>query len=103
METLEIPFTWRGANTLEARFVLSKTGTYHTIVGLGPQKFARGPVVTLPYSPEHAPRSLSESGRRVLTNVAEMTGGTERVDALASWRAPTATVFSPERSWRQAS
>jgi len=87
-ETLEIPFTWRGANTLEARFVLSKTGTYHTIVGLGPQKFARGPVVTLPYSPEHAPRSLSESGRRVLTNVAEMTGGTERVDALEVFKDP---------------
>lgn len=91
-EPLEIPFVWRGAHTLEARFMLTRTGTYHTIVKLGPQNFVRGPVVTLPYSPEHAPRSISESGERILRNVAEMTGGTERIDALEIFNNPPRTA-----------
>jgi hypothetical protein len=45
-------------------------------------------VVTLPYSPEHAPRALSESGSRILSNVAEMTGGTSRIDALEIFNNP---------------
>ncbi len=87
-QTLEIPFTWQGAHTLEARFALTKTGTYHSIVKFGPRKFIRGPVVTLPYSPEHAPRPLQQSGDRVLREVAATTGGTARIDALEVFRDP---------------
>lgn len=85
---LEIPFTWQGAHTLQARFVLSRTGTYHTIVQLGPRKFVRGPVVTLPYSPEFAPRVGLESGDQLLKNLAEISGGTARIDAAEIFRDP---------------
>ncbi len=87
-KTLQIPFTWRGAHTLEARFLLTRTGTYHTIVQLGPRQFVRGPVVTLPYSPEHAPRAALASGGKVLKDLAVLTGGTQRIDALEVFHDP---------------
>ncbi|MES2789442.1 MAG: vWA domain-containing protein [Planctomycetota bacterium] len=79
---LEIPFEWQGANTLQARFKLSQTGTYRPLVKLGAKNFVRGPTVTLPYSPEFAPREAANSGLNVLKSLAEKTGGKARVNPV---------------------
>lgn len=79
---LEIPFEWQGANTLQARFKLSQTGTYRPLVKLGAKNFVRGPTVTLPYSPEFAPREAANSGLNVLKSLAEKTGGKARVNLV---------------------
>ena len=49
-------FVWTGAHELEFRFRLDQTGTYRTLVRTGERTFTRGPTITLPYSPEFAPR-----------------------------------------------
>lgn len=77
---LQIPFEWQGATTLQARFKLSQTGTYRPLVKLGPRSFIRGATVTLPYSPEFAPRSAAESGTALLQSLALRTGGKQRVN-----------------------
>jgi len=77
---LQIPFEWQGATTLQARFKLSQTGTYRPLVKLGPKNFIRGATVTLPYSPEFAPRSDAESGTQLLKSLAAKTGGQQRVN-----------------------
>ena len=81
-QLLEIPFEWQGANTLQARFKLSQTGTYRPLVKLGAKSFVRGPTVTLPYSPEFAPRDALSSGLSVLKSLADKTGGKARVNPL---------------------
>lgn len=96
---LEIPFEWQGANTLQARFKLSQTGTYRPLVKLGAKNFVRGPTVTLPYSPEFAPRDAANSGLTVLKSLAEKTGGKARVN-------PVEVLADPPRastSWPLAS
>lgn len=77
---LQIPFEWQGANTLQARFKLSQTGTYRPLVKLGGKNFVRGPTVTLPYSPEFAPRDATNNGMAVLKSLADKTGGKARVN-----------------------
>ena len=79
-KVLEIPFEWQGANTLQARFKLSQTGTYRPLVKLGAKSFVRGPTVTLPYSPEFAPRDAANSGLTLLKSLADKTGGKARVN-----------------------
>ncbi len=79
---LEIPFEWQGVNTLQARFKLSQTGTYRPLVKLGAKNFVRGPTVTLPYSPEFAPRAAANSGMTVLKSLADKTGGKARVNPI---------------------
>lgn len=79
-------FTWTGPNSLQARFRLEQTGTYHTRIkaaGVGSREFARGPSVTLPYSPEFAPRQGLPSGRELLSEVAKLSKGRERTDILS--------------------
>lgn len=76
----QIPFEWQGANLLQARFKLSQTGTYRPLVKLGGKNFVRGPTVTLPYSPEFAPREAANSGMITLKSVADKTGGKARVN-----------------------
>jgi uncharacterized membrane protein/Mg-chelatase subunit ChlD len=77
---IQIPFEWQGATTLQARFKLSQTGTYRPLVKLGPTSFLRGATVTLPYSPEFAPRTAEQSGILLLKTLAQMTGGKQRVN-----------------------
>ncbi|HTI49515.1 MAG TPA: vWA domain-containing protein, partial [Planctomycetaceae bacterium] len=79
---LDLPFQWTGPNTLETRFKLTQEGTYRTLVKLGGRNIIRGPVVTLPYSPEYMPRVGLPNGRQVLEEVANLTGGRERLDLL---------------------
>jgi len=73
---------WVGPDTLQARVPLNQTGTYRTLLKTGPQKFTRGPVVSLPYSPEYVPRIGLPSGAEILASIAELTGGIPRTDIL---------------------
>lgn len=81
-QPLQIPFVWQGANTLEARFQLTQIGTYRPLVKLGARSFVRGPTITLPYSPEFAPRTASGEGMDVLKSLAEKTNGRARVNPV---------------------
>ncbi|HVW02583.1 MAG TPA: vWA domain-containing protein, partial [Planctomycetaceae bacterium] len=91
----EIPFEWQGANVLQTRFKLDQTGTYLPVVKLGGRKLLRGPAITLPYSPEYAPRSGLPTGAETLKALAELTGGKPRVN-------PREVLADPPRSnsWR---
>src|SRR5262249_3714771 len=75
-------FIWTGPDTLEARFRMDRTGTYRTLGKTGERKFVRGRAVTLPYSPEFAPRVGLPSGTETLRQVAEISGGNLRPDVL---------------------
>lgn len=79
---LDLPFQWIGPDSLQARFKLTREGTYRTLVKLGGRNVVRGPAVTLPYSPEFMPRVGLPSGRQVLDAVAQLTGGRERIDIV---------------------
>jgi uncharacterized membrane protein len=83
VEVVTPEFLWTGPNSLEARFPLDRTGSFRTIVKTGDQKMTRGPAVSLPYSPEFAPRAGLPSGKEVLEEVAETSGGVVRTDVLA--------------------
>ena len=69
---------WVGDHTLEARFPLQKEGTY-----LGAVQIAGGDVLplaplSLPYSPEFEPRVDPDEGKKMLAEIARVTGGSER-------------------------
>lgn len=79
-------FVWTGPNSLQARFRLEQTGTYRTLIraaGKNSREFVRGPTVTLPYSPEFAPRQGLPSGRDLLSDIAKLSNGRERTDILS--------------------
>ena len=75
-------FQWTGPNTLQARFRLDSTGTYRTLVKTAHREFTRGPVVTLPYSPEYVPRTNQPDGKSLMEEMADLSGGWERFDVL---------------------
>ena len=88
-------FVWTGPNSLQARFRLEQTGTYRTLVrsaGKNSREFVRGPTVTLPYSPEFAPRQGLPSGRELLSDVAKLSNGRERTDILSVLADPPRSV-----------
>ncbi len=88
-------FVWTGPNSLQARFRLEQTGTYRTLVraaGSETREFTRGPTVTLPYSPEFAPRQGLPSGRELLVDVAKLSNGRERTDILSILADPPRSV-----------
>ena len=67
---------------------MDETGTYRTLVAAQveqpgqPRKMLRGPVVTLPYSPEFDPRDTLPAGKDILAESAELSGGLQRTDVL---------------------
>lgn len=86
-------FTWTGPDTLQARFRMERTGSYRTLVVRNPvsdtpQQIIRGPAVTLPYSPEFAPRDGLPDGTAILAEVAELSGGVMRTNVLEVLRKP---------------
>ena len=81
-------FVWTGSHELESRFRLDQTGTYRTLVKTGERTFTRGPTVTLPYSPEFAPRIGMPAGRDVLSRIAELSGGELRTDVMSIFENP---------------
>jgi Mg-chelatase subunit ChlD len=88
-------FVWTGPHSLQARFRLEQTGTYRTLVraaGKDSRQFVRGPTVTLPYSPEFAPRQGVPSGREILSEVAKLSNGRERTDILSVLSDPPRSV-----------
>lgn len=87
-QTLSPDLSWTGPGTLSARFRMDRTGTYRTIVKTGPRSFARGPAVTLPYSPEFAPRVGLPTGKETLQQMAEISGGRARTDVLEVFADP---------------
>jgi Mg-chelatase subunit ChlD len=97
---IEPDFTWIGPDTLQARFRMERAGSYRTLVvdrGTvpdassvrgGPARIARGPAVTLPYSPEFDPREGLPTGAAVLAELAELSGGVARTDVVDVLRNP---------------
>ena len=81
-ETISPEFVWVGPDTLQARFRLAQMGTYRTLVKTSEQEFQRGPALSLPYSPEFAPRPGLPSGKEMLAELASLTGGKARTDVL---------------------
>ena len=79
---LQPDFVWTGPHSLEARFRMDRTGSYRTLVKTGTQEFVRGPAVTLPYSPEFAPRTGLPAGKETLAGVSELSNGVLRTDVL---------------------
>ncbi|HSG69032.1 MAG TPA: VWA domain-containing protein, partial [Planctomycetaceae bacterium] len=86
--TISPDFIWTGPNTLQARFPLDRTGSFRTIVKSGENQLTRGPAVTLPYSPEFAPRAGIRTGEEILAALAETSGGTARTDVLEVFNNP---------------
>ncbi len=88
-------FVWTGPNSLQARFRLEQTGTYRTLIrsaAKNSREFLRGPTVTLPYSPEFAPRQGLPTGRELLSEVAKLSNGRERTDILSVLADPPRSV-----------
>lgn len=90
-QTLSPDFVWTGPNTLEARFRMDQLGSYRTLVKTGSQEFTRGPAVTIPYSPEFAPRIGLPEGSKILESVAELSNGKMRTDILELFNDPPRT------------
>lgn len=87
-EVLRPDFVWTGSHELESRFRLEQTGTYRTLIKTGERTFTRGPTVTLPYSPEFAPRIGMPDGREVLSRITELSGGALRTDVMDVFKNP---------------
>lgn len=86
-EPVKPEFIWTGPQSLQARFRMDDLGTYRTLVRTD-QGLVRGPALTLPYSPEFLPRTNLPSGEEVLGEMAELTGGSKRVNVLESLEQP---------------
>ena len=90
-DPIEPSLSWTGPNSLQARVRLSRTGTYRTLVRSGEREardFVRGPIVTLPYSPEFVPRVEEPSGVEVLLELATLSGGEQRTDVASVFADP---------------
>jgi len=87
-EVVSPEFLWTGPHTLEARFTLDRTGSFRTVVQTGANKMTRGPAVSLPYSPEFAPRAGLPTGLEILQEVAKTSGGIARTDVLSILQDP---------------
>lgn len=81
-------FVWTGPHSLESRFRLDRTGTYRTLVRTADREFSRGPTVTLPYSPEFAPRIGMPTGRETLERITGLSGGELRTDIMDVFKNP---------------
>ena len=90
-ETLTPDFVWTGPNTLEARFRMDRLGSYRTLVKTGDKEFTRGPAVTIPYSPEFAPRIGLPEGSKVLERMSKLSNGKMRTDILELFADPPRT------------
>lgn len=84
----EPDLVWIGPSTLQARFPVTQTGTYWTLVKTDDRQFVRGPALTLPYSPEFAPRQGLPTGAKVLEEVAEVSGGVIRANLAEAFLNP---------------
>ncbi|NQT85611.1 VWA domain-containing protein [bacterium] len=84
---MTVPLEWVSPTKLQASFPVDRIGTYRAAVRTGPKSVLRTNPVTLPYSPEFAPRPTHTTGKKTLRLLADLTGGRERLnmeDAFAS-------------------
>jgi len=51
-------------------------------------EFSRGPVLSLPYSPEYTARTDKREGKDILANLAAISGGAERIDLSGVFQNP---------------
>ncbi|HEX5110403.1 MAG TPA: vWA domain-containing protein [Vicinamibacterales bacterium] len=84
-----LDFTWVGDDALEARFPVSRAGTYFGAVRLPSGDVLPLAPLSLPYSPEFEPRADPAEGQKTLSELARVTGGIERT----AWN----DVFSARR------
>jgi Mg-chelatase subunit ChlD len=73
-----LPLAWIGEDTLEARFPMQKAGLYLGAVQLGTGSVLPLAPLSLPYSPEFEPRQDPKEGPKTLSEIARITGGSER-------------------------
>ena len=83
-----VDLTWTGPHSIEGRFRLQRNGTYRTQVRFGEREMARGPAITLPYSPEYMNRVGQPTGEEILAEVAKLSGGRQRTNVLAALKDP---------------
>ena len=86
-----LPLEWVGPTRLEASFPVKQTGTYRAAVQLGRSPLLRTNPISLPYSPEFAPRSTRTSGKETLRELAKITGGKERLNMEGIFSRPSAS------------
>jgi len=91
-EPLVPDLVWTGPQSMEANVRLDRVGTWRTLIKTGEKRFARGPVVTLPYSPEYMPRVGLPTGREYLTDLSERTKGKPRADVTQVFNDPPRAV-----------
>lgn len=87
---LKLPLEWVSPTRLEARFPVNEVGKYRAAVRMGPSSVLRTNPVTLPYSPEYAPRSGQMSGKETLQCLAKISGGRERLSIETVFEPPIA-------------
>jgi Mg-chelatase subunit ChlD len=75
-----LDLTWVGDDSLEARFPVSRAGTYFGAVRLPSGDILPLAPLSLPYSPEFEPRADPAEGQKTLAELARVTGGVERTD-----------------------
>ncbi len=88
IEPIQVPLEWTGPHTLEARTRLNRVGTYRTIIKTSDRQFQKGPALSLPYSPEYAPRVGLPTGTQTLSQMAELSGGVKRTEILDVFEDP---------------
>ena len=91
-EAIVPDLVWTGPQSLEANVRLDRAGTWRTLIRTSEKQFARGPVVTLPYSPEYMPRNGQPTGREYLTELSNRTNGKPRADVTQVFRDPPRSV-----------
>lgn len=79
--------TWEDEHTLVATYTLDNADTWHHVVTVGEKHLNVNPV-TLPYSPEFAPRVLTADGRDILVDMASASGGQERISMRSVFSGP---------------
>jgi hypothetical protein len=73
----ELALHWEDEDRMGAHFALPGSGTYYPVIQAGGRVLRAAPV-TLPYSPEFEPSS-NQDGQALLSALAQLTGGTERI------------------------
>ena len=89
---------WDGPGALSASFPLGRVGTYRTLLRWPGGRTARGPAVSLPYSPEFLPRAGLPPGAAVLAELAAVSGGTTRTDLTTVFADPPPRP-APAAAW----
>jgi len=77
---MTVPLEWVSPTQLQASFPVQRVGTYRAAVRTDPKTVLQTNPVTLPYSPEFAPRPTHTTGAKALRLLADLTGGRERLN-----------------------